>query len=180
MNYILNQDCPQFWLKKGAVAEPSISKKGYIIWINKAENEYTCLPNNLVENSKFFDKEEEKIWHKDWKSRIGDHYFYFDTFGFIEQNRFYNDYIDNNRILMGNFFKTKYEAQMWKKRLEALAIKQTGTPNYFWINTAMGQRRVSGHPELWDANPIDKKFATKQEILDYQKEYTECLEFFNK
>lgn len=175
-NYILKVDA--LGLKKGAVAQ----KDGvfYTIYDYKGMNAIN-INSEYVENSEFFEKEEEKVWNKDWEPKNNEKYYFADGRGYVEETWYIATLEDEYRVKNSTCFKTKHEAEMWKKFLEALSVKQTavrGEDFYIYYFSKKRTQWIEG--AIYDYYSEIKKFKTQKEAQEYGEKYYDCILFFNK
>lgn len=75
----------------------------------------------IAEIEKKIEKEQEKEKGRRWKPQEGDIYWFISNSGLVGSSQWDNHYIDRERYLIGNCFKTKEDAEFAAEKLKVIA-----------------------------------------------------------
>lgn len=69
---------------------------------------------------KDWDSENKQLVKWKWKPKDGEGYYYIFSDGIVHLSTWFNDKVDNSRFSIGNYFKTKEEAEAMAKKIKKL------------------------------------------------------------
>ena len=123
------------------------------------------IKKKIMEIEKKVEKKQEKEKNERWKPQKGDIYWFISDVGCICNSKWDNDYIDRERYLTSNYYRTKEECEFTKEKLKVIAeLKEFEEPKYREWN------EVNIHYHIYYNYPIEKvdigwaKVAKQNEI----------------
>ena len=102
----------------------------------------------IEELKKFIENEEKRFMPE-----VGEEYYFLNSDGFILTETYAGDYLNEGYYKMGNLFKTKEEAELYKLRLISMANKYLPKvgEEYFFYNIGV----MEVHSNRFDRNDVE-------------------------